>query len=154
MSTGSAVFAIPWREYPIDDMPALKARLSTAKLCRIRYFSSVTYPRPKPVRPLHNPIQGYMQRQVPFMGSEVDDIVEGIARLDHHGRTGGTSIPLSVTQLYNILQCLDPLSTEEIRYLLGVDTRQAQKYLKAAKLCIKFIVQHQQNNKSWNAGFG
>jgi len=34
------------------------------------------------------------------------------------------------------------INTQEIRYMLGVDTRQAQKYLKAVKLCLFHIQRH------------
>lgn len=83
-----------------------------------------------------------MQRQEPFVGSTVDDIIEGVARLDHHNKSGKHSIPLSVTRIYNILQCMEVINTQEIRYMLGVDTRQAQKYLKAIKLCLFHIQRH------------
>ena len=133
---------VPYKDFPIDTMPGLCARLSKARVERIRYHSYVTHPRPPSPRNTPNPLLQYMQRQVPFVGSAVDDIIEGVARLDHHSRKNGPSVPLSVTRLYNILQCMPVISTQEIRYMLGVDTRQAQKYLKAVKLCLFHIQRH------------
>jgi len=128
--------------YPIDEMPSLMARLGKARTDRIRYSSSYTHPRPPSPRNTANPLLSHMQRYKAYDGSRVDDIILGIARLDHHSKAGKHSIPLSVTRLYNILQCMDVINTPEIRYMLGVDTRQAQKYLKAIKLCLFHIQKH------------
>lgn len=131
--------------YPIDQMPTLAARLGKARVDRIRYSSSYTFPRPQSPRNTANPLLSFMQQYKAYDGSPVDDIILGIARLDHHSKAGKYSVPLSVTRLYNILQCMDVINTQEIRYMLGVDTRQAQKYLKAIKLCLFHI--HRYKNK-------
>lgn len=130
------------RTFPIDEMPNLMARLGKARVDRIRYSSSYTFPRPQSPRNTANPLLSFMQQYKAYDGSPVDDIILGIARLDHHSKAGKYSIPLSVTRLYNILQCMDVINTQEIRYMLGVDTRQAQKYLKAVKLCLFHIHKH------------
>jgi len=139
--------------FPIDEMPFLMARLGKARTDRIRYSSSYTFPQPPSPLNTANPLLSFMQQYRAYDGSPVDDIILGIARLDHHSKAGKHSIPLSVTRLYNILQCMDVINTQEIRYMLGVDTRQAQKYLKAVKLCLFHIQKHinkQQSQTSSN----
>ena len=60
---------------------------------------------------------------------------------DSHG-TGRRSIPLSASRIYGILQCMDVINTHEISLMLDVDTRQAQKYLKAVKLVLFHLDRH------------
>ena len=134
--------SVPFKTFPIDEMPTLKARLGKAKTDRIRYITSYTFPRPLSARNTPNPHLAFMQFQTPHDGGPVDDIIQGIARLDHHSRSSGKSIPLSVSRLYNILQCMPVINTQEISYMLGIDTRQAQKYQKAVKMILFHIQRH------------
>ena len=127
---------------PIDQMINLQRSLGKAKVDRIRY---VTLQNTKPLsrsQNIDNTILQLMQYKQPHDDQcYVDDIVQGIARLDHQ-MTKGASKPLSVSRLYNILQCMPLINTREVMAMLGVDTRQAQKYVKACKLAIFHIERH------------
>ena len=134
---------IPVRDYSIDDLPTLKTSLGKAKVDRIRYHQSP----PDTCKlvgstNLKNTVLAFMQDKVPGEpGCWVDDIIQGVARLDHQ-QTKHRSPPLSVTRIYNILQCVELINTRELMKLLNVEKRQAQKYLKAVKLIITAIERH------------
>lgn len=67
------------------------------------------------------------------------DIIEGIARLDWHGRAigvGGKSTPLSVRRLAVILESLPVVTTDSVMDLLPLETRHASRYVKAMELII------------------
>lgn len=130
--------------YPIEDMPHLNERLmrtgKKAVIDRIRYSGRInTTPQPK-CRNLTNTLLDFMQRHEAYVGGPVDDIIQGIARLDHH--QSALSTPLSVSRLYAMLQTMPLINTREVSSMLDVDTRQAQKYVKALKLCIFHIERH------------
>lgn len=76
-------------------------------------------------------------KQVGDPGCWVDDIIQGVVRLDY-----GNSVPLSATRLYNILQCVEMINTREVMKLMNVELRQAQKYIKATKLAMSMIHRH------------
>lgn len=46
---------------------------------------------------------------------------------------------LSASRLLNILQCVEMINTREVMKLMGVEKRQAQKYIKATKLAMDMI---------------
>ena len=60
-------------------------------------------------------------KQVGDPGCWVDDIIQGVVRLDY-----GNSVPLSATRLYNILQCVEMINTREVMKLMDIELRQAQ----------------------------
>lgn len=65
------------------------------------------------------------------------DIIEGVARLDWHGRAigvGGKSMPLSVHNLTVILESLPVVTTEAVMDLLRLEARHASRYVKAMEL--------------------
>jgi hypothetical protein len=67
------------------------------------------------------------------------DIIEGVARLDWHGRAigvGGKSTPLSVRSLAVILESLPVVTTEAVMDLLPLEERHASRYVKAMELII------------------
>lgn len=76
-------------------------------------------------------------KQVGDPGCWVDDIFQGVVRLDY-----GNTVPLSATRLYNILQCVEMINTREVMKLMNVELRQAQKYIKATKLTMSMIHRH------------
>lgn len=121
--------------HPIEEMPALCARLGKARVDRIRY-SSIADSSPLPrSRNIPNSLLQFMQgKQVGDPGCWVDDIVQGVVRLDY-----GNSIQLSASRLLNILQCIEMINTREVMKLMGVEKRQAQKYIKATKLAMDMI---------------
>lgn len=127
---------------PIDEMPNLTARLGKARVDRIRYVNRASTERLYKSQNIQNTLIQFMQEKEPFTpGCWVDDIVQGVARLDHHSTPGGSK-PLSVTRLYNILQCVELINTREIMALMEVEQRQAQKYIKAIKLIMFHINRH------------
>jgi hypothetical protein len=67
------------------------------------------------------------------------DIIEGIARLDWHGRAigvGGKSTPLSVRRLAVILESLPVVTTDSVMDLLPLEARHASRYVNAMELII------------------
>lgn len=142
---------IPVRDYHIDDMPNLKASLGKAKVDRIRYHQSgPDSSKLKGSSNINNTILAFMQDKVPGEpGCWVDDIVQGVARLDHQ-QTKHRSPPMSVTRLYTILQTMAVINTRELMKLLNVELRQAQKYLKAVKLIITAVERHLASTEQQN----
>ena len=127
---------------PIDQMPTLVARLGRARTERIRYLSRSNSSRQPRSQNIENTVLSYMQFRQPHDDNcPVDDIIQGIARLDHQ-MTTGVSKPLSVTRMYNILQCMPLINTREVMAMLDVEVRQAQKYVKACKLALFHINRH------------
>ena len=135
----------PFCPPPIDQMKALTARLGKARTDRIRYHSTDKPPVTGKPRKTRNLIFEEMQNREPFTeGCQIDDIIQGIARLDHQRGSGDkeASTPLSVPLIYNMFQLLEELSTPEIMHLMDIKERQAQKYLRAAKLIMHHVMNH------------
>lgn len=133
---------IPVRDYSIDDLPNLKASLGKAKVDKIRYAGQEDNSRLYHSKNIPNTVREFMQDKEPGQaGCWVDDIIIGVARLDHQ-QTEKRPVPLSVQRLYNILQCIELINTRELMKMLNVDKRQAQKYMKACQLIITAIERH------------
>jgi len=134
---------IPVRNYSIDDLPNLKASLGKAGVDKVRYASGQPDNSPLPhSKNLNNTIMVFMQDKEPGTpGCWVDDIIQGVARLDHQA-TKHRSPPMSATRLYAILQTLELINTRELMKMLDVEKRQAQKYVKACQLIITAIERH------------
>lgn len=129
---------IPVREYRIDTMPNLSARLGKARVDRIRYTDQADTHREPGFRNIPNTLIQFMQDiELGRPGCWVDDIIQGVVRLDY-----GNSIQLSASRLLNILQCVEMINTREVMKLMGVEKRQAQKYIKATKLTMDMIQRH------------
>ena len=123
---------------PIDESPLLCASLGKARVDRIRYAQLANTTKQPRSRNIPNELIGFMQdREIGTPGCWVDDIIQGVARLDH----GGTK-PLSALRLYNILQCVEMINTRELMALMNIEVRQAQRYLKATKLIMQMINRH------------
>lgn len=124
--------------YPIDQMPALCARLGKAGVDRIRYANIAdSSPQPRS-RNIPNGLLAFMQdKEIGHPTCWVDDIIQGVVRLDY-----GNSVPLSASRLYNILQCVEMINTREVMKLMNIEQRQAQKYIKATKLAMSMIHRH------------
>lgn len=134
---------IPHLDCSIDTMPNLMASLGKAKSDKIRYLDRADTSPLYKSQNIPNTVQELMQGKEPnAAGCWVDDIIQGIARLDHHSNSKGGSEPLSVTRLYNILQCVELINTRELMALMAIEKRQAQKYLKAVKLIMFHIERH------------
>lgn len=137
-----SVADIPVRNYSIDDLPNLKASLGKARVDKIRYAGQEDNSKLANSTNLKNTVLQFMQDKVPGTpGCWVDDIIQGVARLDHQ-QTEKRPVPLNVARLYNILQCVELINTRELMKMLDVEKRQAQKYLKAMKLIITAIERH------------
>lgn len=131
----------------IDEMPLLATQLRKARVDRIRYADKASGERLYKSQNIPNTILRFMQDREPYAPEcWVDDVIQGIARLDHQ-QTKGRSMPLSVTRLYNILQCVELLNTRELMSLMAVEARQAQKYLRACKLIIQIIEKQRSINE-------
>lgn len=118
---------------PIDQMPHLMARLGKARTDRIRYTGQANLRRQPASTNIHNTLMDKMQYVVVHDNSQVDDILHGVALMDQH------SIPLSVSRLYNILQCMEMINTREVMKMMGIDKRQAQRYVRAIKLAFPIL---------------
>jgi hypothetical protein len=133
---------IPVRNYSIDDLPTLKASLGKAKVDKLRYAGQEDSSKLANSKNVPNTVLQFMQDKEPGQaGCWVDDIIQGVARLDHQA-TKHRSPPLSATRLYSILQCVELINTRELMKMLSVDKRQAQKYMKACQLIITAIERH------------
>jgi len=128
--------------WSIDEMPHLSQSLGKAGADRIRHHQSPKQPKGPKERRIANPWRELMEdREIGTPGCWVDDIIQGVARLDWQS-TGKRSIPLNVSRLYAILQTLDEISTPLLMDMLAVEQRQAQKYFKAVKLIMFHIRRH------------
>lgn len=126
------------KHHPIEHMPNLMQRLGKARVDRIRYVDRANTTPLYKSQNIPNTLMEFMQDRQPCTpGCWVDDIIQGVARLEH-----GNSLPLSVSRLYNILQCVELLNTRELMALMDIEKRQAQKYLKAIRLIMFAINKH------------
>lgn len=119
----------------IDDMPFLKARLGKARSDRVRYASQSDTAKQKNTTNVKNTVIDEMQCVTPHAaGCKVDDVLQGAANMDVN-----QSKPLSVSRLYNILQQVEMVNTREVISMMGIDQRQAQRYVRAIKFSIPHI---------------
>lgn len=107
--------------------------------------------RGRPTKIITNPFGGVIgpttgYGRYPYFAS---DIIEGIARLDWHDRSinqGGSSKPLSVRRLFDILSQLSEVSSESVGSFLNIGSRQAQRYVKAIQLAIPYLMKSRPPN--------
>ena len=126
------------KHHPIEHMPNLMQRLGKARVDRIRYVGKANTTPLYKSQNIPNTLMEFMQDRQPCTpGCWVDDIIQGVARLEH-----GNALPLSVSRLFNILQCVELLNTRELMALMDIEKRQAQKYLKATRLIMFAINKH------------
>lgn len=122
----------------IDRTGVLKGLLSKAKVDRIRYAQNGKYRRQAGAQNLENSVLASMQyvnpRNIP---SGIGDILFGIANANEDGST-----PLSVMRLFNLFYCMPIINTREVRLMMQVDSRQAQRYVRAAKLALPYLEKH------------
>lgn len=126
----------------IDEMPLFAAHLGKSRVDRIRYSRVMNTQRQPRAQNIDNTLLAFMQHRQPHAENcPIDDIIQGVARLDHHQTTGGSK-PLSVNRLYNIMQCMPVINTREVMAMMNIEVRQAQKYIKAVKLIMFHINRH------------
>lgn len=120
---------------PIDEMPHLKARLGKAKADRIRYVGQADTSRQKHATNVTNTVLEKMQYVEPFgLGCPITDILTGVSWMDQN-----QAKPLSVDRLFNLFQCIQTINTREIMKMMNVDKRQAQRYLRAARIALPHL---------------
>lgn len=98
------------------------------------------------------PTTGY--GRYPFFAQ---DILEGIARLDWHDRpigSGGSSKPLSVRRLCEILADLEEVSAETVKVHFGLGLRQAQRYVKAIEIAMPHLLKARPTHLSDTMRYG
>ena len=128
--------------YDLDEMTNLKKRLGKAGCDRAQYANVADESVPKRGTNIPNTVIDQMQGRGPsdsFCGA--NDIIFGMARLDHQGNKG-RDVPLSTSRLYNILQIMPNINAREVKKMLNVGDRQAQKYVKACKIMMPFLEEY------------
>lgn len=130
---------IPTPDFPLDSMPHLVERLGKGRAARIRALKPQSFSHLPRLRSFLNPVFEKLRfLDQAAVDSRVDDIIQGVARLDHYqGRDSDK--PLNIDCLFAILQCLPEISTPAIMQILNLGERQARVYLKATKLIIKHL---------------
>lgn len=73
----------------------------------------------------------------------VNDAIVGVAL----SGSVGSSKPLNVTRLYNILQCLENVNTRTVGVMCGLSERQARKYVQAVRIVIPVLVKTFENDQ-------
>lgn len=101
--------------------------------------------RGRPPQSIPNPFAGYIGPATYWGRYPVFamDIVEGIARLDWENKTtniGEKTTPLSVLYIMRILETLESVTTDSVMELLGLKKRHAQRYVKAVKLALPYMM--------------
>jgi hypothetical protein len=109
----------------------------------------------RPAKTIVNPFAGYLMqlddfnRPYPLFAM---DIIEGIARLDWHGRgngVGGISKPLSVRRIISILEWLPEITNEAVERFLSLGERHASRYVKAVELAIPRMINSRPDSLRW-----
>lgn len=73
-----------------------------------------------------------------LLGAHTENILVGVCRVNWY-RKEGEQRPLSLRKLVYVLGKFDEVTYAKISWLLDVEKRQAQRYLKAAELALEFI---------------
>lgn len=131
LDTLNAQFSANASKWLIDNAPA-------PKVVSQRNLKSASGRKPKVVE---NPFCMYIGCTTDWGRYPVFalNIIEGVARLDWHGRAigvGGKSTPLSVRSLAVILESLPVVTTDSVMDLLPLEARHASRYVKALELII------------------
>lgn len=98
----------------------------------------------KRTREISNPYSAYFKGIEHYndIPNEVENVIHGIAFLDHYNKGMKQDKSMSKVTLSHLLS-FDTLSTPIIMQAVGVGERQAQRYLKAVKLAIQHLDTHQ-----------
>lgn len=99
----------------------------------------------RPAKRIANPFYGLIGLTTSYGRYPLftQDIIEGIARLDWHDRPigkGGSSKPLSVRSLMDILESVEEVTADSVAAIIGTKTRHAQRYVKAIELALPFLM--------------
>ena len=117
----------------IDDYPRLCASLGKARTDRIRDHQTLKHAvGGARTRWVANPFQEVLAEHECYTVQPVfDDIFSGVARTDQAGDKS-----LSAGRLFVLLACNKRVSTDLIQAVMSLDSRQARRYMAAAKLII------------------
>lgn len=120
----------------IDDFPQLCASLGKARTDRIRDHQTLKQAiGGARTRWVANPFQEVLAEHEAHHSQPVfDDIFSGVARSDHAGDKS-----LSAGRLFVLLACNKRISTDLIQAVMKLDSRQARRYMAAAKLIIYLL---------------
>lgn len=117
-------------------MPALKERLGKSRSDKVRYAYFGPDPgKQKYATNLPNSILVPMQSNSldnPTRG--VIDVLSGAAWMDDN-----QAQPLSVKRLFNIFQCIPLINNREVMKMMGIEERQARRYVRAAKFALPHL---------------
>lgn len=123
---------------PVRNFPNLCERLGASKVDQICFQAVVGYaPSSNRVRTIVNPHRQYLMWDQFGDKPHVDDILSGIAQLAE-----GTEKGLSCVRLHAILKTSERISSELICDVMGLQERQARRYMAAAKLAIFHLSKH------------
>lgn len=126
---------MPEQILSIDDMPHLKARLGKARSDRIRYAGQAdTSKQPRSTNIPNTVLQPMQFVTLHRPGCKVTDILTGASWLDQN-----QTKPLSVERLFTLFQCVQLINTREVMKLMGLDHRQAQRYVRAARFALPYV---------------
>ena len=126
--------------YSIDDMPNLNESLGKYQHEAVKY-EPLENPSKRGVKVVNTVLDNMQGRTPSDTFCEVNDIIAGVCRLDHYNQKG-RNIPLSQNRMYNILKCMEVISTAEIQDMMGVGDRQARYYMKAVKTVLPILERH------------
>ena len=121
---------------PLHEMPNLSNRLSKSGSDRVRYVRNADTSKQKGSTNIPNTIIQQMQ----YMRSNDPDscvrrYIEAASLFDNNSEK-----PLNINRIYNILQCIRTINTREVMAMTELDKRQAQKYVRAVKFVLPYIV--------------
>lgn len=127
----------------------------------LRSLSALQEPkrRGRPAKTIPNPFHGhigpttYWGRYPGF----TQDILEGIARLDWHDRpigSGGSSKPLSVRCLVDILADIKSVTAAAVQLHCGIGLRQSQRYVKAIELAMPYLMKSRPDSLAFEMAHG
>lgn len=127
---------------PAEELRFLRKRIGDVEWQKLSYNHDPSLQ--KRANNVENTVLHSMQgRKVgePFCGA--DDIIKGVARLDHHSESReDRNIPLSTTRIYSILQTMEMINTREVCNLTSLKPRQARRYVKACEIIIPFLQEY------------
>ena len=121
----------------IDEMPHLSQRLGKSTSDRIRYHQRGKHRKEPYAQNIHNSVMHTFRHKQPSdRHCPCNDVIQGIASLDHQPCTQRAQTPLSVSRIYGVLQCMPIINTQEVMRMMAIEKRQAQRYVRAIKLIL------------------
>ena len=117
-------------------MSNLSSRLGKSGCDRIRYMSNADTSKQPGSTNIPNSVIQQMQYLLPNTPNcRVGQYIEAASLFDSNNDK-----PLNINRIYNILQCIETINTREVMAMTELDKRQAQKYVRAVKFVLPYIV--------------